>query len=177
MKIYYLSWDTRDDNSIRSIVDVQWDGHCGFFFQNGQCSGPTIITCQKINPQVCWHSPCIKFMGKSGSNQVWMCSAELWYTWTLGWTWHSVHQKIWTLDWTLVQFSQVHIWTLVQDRTSASLLVNPYTHETPGNPYPHPWNTPTCTAGKGIDGSGSGSAQEHPGVTVPITIYLYRMEE
>ena len=44
-------------------------------------------------------------------------------------------------------------------------LVNPYTHETPANPYPHPWNTPTCTEGKGIDGSGSGSAWEHPGVT------------
>ena len=44
-------------------------------------------------------------------------------------------------------------------------LVNPYTHETPANPYLHPWNTLTCTEGKGIDGSGSGSAWEHPGVT------------
>ena len=44
-------------------------------------------------------------------------------------------------------------------------LVNPYTRETPGNHYPHPQNTLTCTAGKGIDRSGSGSAWEHPGVT------------
>ena len=42
---------------------------------------------------------------------------------------------------------------------------NPYTLETPPNPYPYPRNTPTRTKGKGIQGYGSGSLQGHPGVT------------
>ena len=47
MEFYYPGWDTGDDNSIRFIVDVQWDGHCGYF-QNGQCSGQIF---QKIDPK------------------------------------------------------------------------------------------------------------------------------
>src|ERR1700678_1229447 len=42
---------------------------------------------------------------------------------------------------------------------------NPYTLETPPNPYPYPRNTLTRTKGKGIQGYGSGLLWGHPGVT------------
>ena len=41
--------------------------------------------------------------------------------WTLNWTLGSVQQKFWTLNWTLSSVQEVQVWTLVQNRTSATL--------------------------------------------------------
>ena len=42
--------------------------------------------------------------------------------WTLNWTLGSVQQKFWTLNWTLSSVQEVQVWTLVQNRTSATLF-------------------------------------------------------
>ena len=60
-------------------------------------------------------------IGLEAFEPVWMGSAKSSPDWTLDWTSHSVLAGALTLNWTLVRFKKVCVWTKVQNWTAAAL--------------------------------------------------------